>query len=54
MRKLMFIMESLAGGGAERAMIELLNNFDYTKYSVTLCVIFGSGIYTTRFLRKYN
>lgn len=48
MRKLMFIMESLAGGGAERAMIELLNNFDYTKYSVTLCVIFGSGIYTTR------
>lgn len=48
MRKLMFIMESLAGGGAERAIIELLNNFDYTKYSVTLCVIFGSGIYTTK------
>lgn len=41
-------MESLAGGGAERALVELLNSFDYTKYSVTLCVIFGSGVYMTK------
>lgn len=44
----MFIIDSLAGGGAERALIELLNCFDYTKYTVTVCVIWGNGIYLSK------
>ncbi len=45
MKKILFIIEGLSGGGAERALIELLKRFDYSKYSVTLCVIFEIGIY---------
>lgn len=39
------MINSLAGGGAEKALIELLRNFDYEKYDVELCVVFNIGVY---------
>ena len=33
-------MPDLEGGGAERALINLLREFDYTKYKVTLCLMY--------------
>ena len=32
MKKILFLMPDLEGGGAERALINLLREFDYTKY----------------------
>lgn len=35
-KRIAFVMDSMAVGGVERALIELLNNFDYSNYSVTV------------------
>lgn len=42
---ILFIIPSLDGGGAERVLINLLNNFDYNRYNVELCVVIKRGIY---------
>ena len=38
-------MDNLEGGGAEKALIELLRSIDYSKYEVTLCLSFYKGVY---------
>ena len=48
MKKILFIIEGLHGGGAEKALIELLTEFDYERYDVTLCVIHYGGIYMSQ------
>lgn len=45
MKKILFLMPDLEGGGAERALINLLREFDYTKYKVTLCLMYHRGVY---------
>ena len=60
MKNVLFIIGGLHGGGAEKALVELLANFDYERYHVTLCVVYYSGIYmsqipepvSARFLKK--
>lgn len=44
-KKILFIISSLNGGGAERAIVEMLKRFDFTRFDVTLCVIFYEGVY---------
>ena len=46
MKSVLIIQESLNGGGAEKVLIDYLNNFNYTKYSITLLLINRHGIYT--------
>lgn len=46
MRKsVLFIIDGLKGGGAEKALVDLLAHFDYTRYDVTLCVLYSGGLY---------
>lgn len=45
MKKILFMIDSLNGGGAERVLINILKRMDYTKYQVTLFLIFGEGVY---------
>lgn len=47
-KKILFIIEGLWGGGAEKALVELLSNFDYTQYDVTLCVVYYGGVYVNQ------
>jgi glycosyltransferase involved in cell wall biosynthesis len=42
--KILFLYGPLGGGGAERVLIDLLNNLDYTKYEVDLCLIVNQGV----------
>jgi glycosyltransferase involved in cell wall biosynthesis len=44
-RKILFLIPSLTGGGAERVLVNLLNNFDYHKYEITVCIGVNKGIY---------
>jgi len=46
-KNILFIMESLNGGGAERVLIEILKNLDYTKYNIALCLVREGGVYHT-------
>ncbi len=42
-KKILFIHGPLGGGGAERVLIDLLTNFDYSKYEVDLCLMMAEG-----------
>ena len=44
-KEILIIMSALHGGGAEKVLIDYLNNFDYTRYNVTLCLILNEGVY---------
>ena len=48
MKKILIIHESLGGGGAERVLIELLNNINYSRYHITLLTIKDGGIYKSQ------
>lgn len=43
MKKLLFLAESLSGGGAEKVLVTLLKNLDQTKFEITLCCVVDSG-----------
>ncbi|WP_258521719.1 glycosyltransferase [Phocaeicola dorei] len=44
-KKLLFIMPSLAGGGTEKVLIDILQNMDFEHYDVSLFLEFGEGVY---------
>ncbi|MEJ8741100.1 glycosyltransferase [Phocaeicola sp. HCN-6420] len=50
--KLLFLIESLSGGGAEKVLSVLLKHIDKTKFDITLCTIVDTGIYAAE-VRKY-
>lgn len=43
--KILFLIESLAGGGAEKVLATLVENIDKSKFDVTVCAISGGGKY---------
>lgn len=44
-QRLLFVIPSLVGGGAENALIKLLKALDYDRYAVTLLVVCYQGVY---------
>lgn len=44
-KKILFLIPSLTGGGAERTLINLLQKLDYTKFDVDLVVVSKNGVY---------
>lgn len=44
-KRILFILENLRGGGAEKVLLDLLRRFDYTHYHVTLLVAYPEGTY---------
>ena len=42
-RKILFLIESLAGGGAEKVLTTLVNHIDQKKYDVTICSVVNTG-----------
>lgn len=44
MVRILFFIESLSGGGAERVLVTLLKHLDYSKYEVTLMPLVDTGI----------
>lgn len=42
-KKILFIYGQLNGGGAERVLLDILHNIDYTQNEVDLCQIIGGG-----------
>lgn len=45
MRKVLFFINSLSGGGAEKVLVELVNALSPQKYDITVCTLAGEGIY---------
>ena len=44
MKNILFFIESLSGGGAEKVLVTLLNHLDYSKHRITLLTLVDTGI----------
>lgn len=44
-KKVLFLIESLSGGGAEKVLVTLVNNLDRSKFDITLCCVVNTGKY---------
>lgn len=44
MKKILFLIESFAGGGVEKVFIDLINNMDISKYDITVMSIWDYGV----------
>lgn len=47
-KKVLFLIESLSGGGAEKVLVTLLNNIDKTRFDVTLCTVVDVGCHKNK------
>ena len=45
MKKVLFFIESLGGGGAEKVLSDLVSNLDQTKYNATVISVADGGVY---------
>lgn len=52
MKKILFFLESLAGGGAEKVLLELVNNLDKEKFDITVLTVVDTGIYREEVMKK--
>lgn len=44
-KKVLFLMPALIGGGAEKVLIDILKNFDYQCYDISLFLEYREGVY---------
>lgn len=44
MKKILFLITNLSHGGAERVLVNLVNNMDKTKYDITVRTVFDEGV----------
>ena len=45
MKRVLFLIDTLGAGGAERALVDTVNNLPKDKYDITVVTIFDSGIH---------
>ena len=50
MKKLLFVIHTLEGGGAEKVLVNLVNNLPREKYKITVAGVFDGGV-NKRFLK---
>lgn len=51
MRKILFMIPNLSVGGAEKVLVNLVNNMDRSKFDITVQVLFAGGV-NEQFLKK--
>ncbi len=44
MKKILFLIHDLGQGGAEKVLVNLVNNMDRTKFDISVTVLFGGGV----------
>ena len=52
MRRVLFLIHDLGCGGAEKVLVNLVNNMDPTQFEITLVALFGGGV-NEQFLRGH-
>lgn len=51
MKKILFIIESLNGGGAEKVLFDIIRNLDFSLYEIDLLLLVKEGIYLDKILK---
>ncbi len=54
MKKILFVMPSLDGGGAEKSLVNLLNIIDYGKYKIDLLLLKREGLFLDQIPMEVN
>lgn len=54
MKKILFFIESLAGGGAEKVLTDLVKNLDKSKFDITVATVVDVGVYTDEVKKNCN
>jgi len=52
MKKILFLIHDLGHGGAEKVLVNLVNNMDPAKFDITVMAIFGGGV-NEQFLKPH-
>ena len=52
MKKILFLIHDLGPGGAEKVLVNLVNNLDSDKYDITIMALFGGGV-NEQFIRPH-
>lgn len=52
MKKILFLIHDLGPGGAEKVLVNLVNNMDQDKFDITVIALFGGGI-NEQFLKPH-
>ncbi len=45
MKKILFVIDSLQGGGAEKVLVDLVENIDKSKFNITVMTTLAGGVY---------
>lgn len=45
MKKILFLINTLCGGGAEKVLVDIVNNLDKSKYDITVQTIIDDGVH---------
>lgn len=54
MKKVLFLIPTLGYGGAERVLVNLVNNMDHDKFDITVQTLFDEGIYRDKLSDKVH
>lgn len=54
MKRILIMIDTLNGGGAEKALKNLLDNLDDKKYKIDLLLIYKQGVYLEEIEKKYK
>ena len=52
MEKILFVIHDLSMGGAEKVLVNLVNNMNQKKYDITVLALFGGGV-NEKFLKPH-
>ncbi len=52
--KVLFFIESLAAGGAERVLVDLVENIDLNRFDITVCSVVNTGVYMDRVANRVS
>ena len=53
-KKILIAQYSLGGGGAEKVLIDILDNVDYSKYEISIFLLRKEGVYLNKVNRNVN
>ncbi len=54
MKKVLFFLESLSGGGAEKVLTDIVCNVDKKKYDITVCTVTDGDVYQDKVSQAVN
>ncbi|MGJ0703427.1 glycosyltransferase, partial [Clostridium perfringens] len=53
-KNILFVMNNLNGGGAEKVLVDIINNLNFEKFNIDLFLVKKQGIYLENIDKRVN